>query len=950
MLRIISLKFFRQYHLKMSSITSMKFKILALLFFQLILKLGYSQSISQLQDSVNHYISISPKKTIDFVNQTQKEYKTKKDWSNYIFGYFYIANSYLVAGDNEQAKQYLEDGLEDAKKRKLPEDDRVYSYIWNFLGVLAYYKSDFSNATMYCQKSLDADKKLGRLNEDAASRYINIASILDEFGDYEQAIYHYKEALQYASLSDKYTLGTAYNALGFAYFNLKKYDIALENYKKAMQLFNSKDYNDKRIISLVSMLYLNTGELYAKQENYQEALNFFDKKLKLKKESARDTSSSYENIGFILSQQNKTRLAIDTLNKALEIRKRVLSKKHYILSRNYRILGNIHQSQKNYKKALDSYQSAIIAVVYDFDNKNVNKNPTLDNIVHQVELLKSLSAKAKTLQLINKNKEALEVYQLCSQLLDKMRFSFQHNASKLFFIEEGIPIYEAAIATALTIGDKNTAFELAEKSKAMLLLEAMRGLEARFGLPSDLVKQENDLKIDIAYYERQIWEERQKEKQDEESIKKWESLVFDLKEQSTKLKNQINNDYPEYYKIKYNSQASSVRDVQRKLLNNKTAMISYFIGEKQVFIFTITKKGIEITTLDKTDNLTDWVENMRLCLQRDSRIANLHEVYYQTAFQLYQIFLAPALKDLPKGINRLIIIPDDQLNFIPFETLLTTNPNLSSPRYELKKVPYLIRDYQMTYGYSATLLIEGLEKRKAKNLKSFGGFVPNFQQGNSIQRGCDGDVLGNLPFGRENIFTINEIMDGQLFFDEQATIDEFKTLAEEYKILHLCTHACAEMDFKDTRIYFSDKELLAFELYNMPLNAELAVLSACETGIGELKRGEGVMSLARAFMYSGCPSVVTSLWSVDDKSTSEIMRCFYQHIKDGKTQDEALHQAKLDYLDGKGIEASHPFYWSGFVHIGNAEPLFGNDGMNYWYWIGSSLILLAIGFYFWRKR
>jgi LPXTG-motif cell wall-anchored protein len=111
------------------------------------------------------------------------------------------------------------------------------------------------------------------------------------------------------------------------------------------------------------------------------------------------------------------------------------------------------------------------------------------------------------------------------------------------------------------------------------------------------------------------------------------------------------------------------------------------------------------------------------------------------------------------------------------------------------------------------------------------------------------------------------------------------------------------------------------------------------------------MSLARAFMYSGCPSVVTSLWSVDDKSTSEVMRHFYQQIKDGKTKDEALHEAKLNYLDGKGIEASHPFYWSGFVHIGNTEPLFGNDSsINYWYLVGLGLILLLIGFYFTRKK
>ena len=711
------------------------------------------------------------------------------------------------------------------------------------------------------------------------------------------------------------------------------------------------DPNDYRYNADLHSVYNNISLNEQALGNYSQVYFFSEKRINLPNIDDEEKSYIYKHIGTTLFKEKKYAKALDTLKVALRLREENYPPKHGHISLVHQAIGNVYQAQKNYKEAaLESYQSAIIAVVYDFENKDISRNPTLDNIVHNLELLKSLSAKAKTLQLMKKHKEALVVYQLCSQLLNKMRASFLHNGSKLFFMEEGIPIYEAGIVSALAIGDKNAAFELAEKSKAMLLLEAMRGASARYDLPEELTKKENDLKIDIAFYERKIWEERQKDEQNEENIKKWESLIFDLKEEYTNLKEQLTNDYPEYYKLKHDSKVSSVKDVQRKLLNSKTAMISYFIGEKQVFVFTITKKGVEVATLDKTANLTDWVENMRLCLQRDSRITNLHEVYYQTAFQLYDLFLAPALKNLPKGVNRLIIIPDDQLNFIPFEALLTANPNLPSPRYEIGKVPYLIRDYQVSYGYSATLLQESLKRKKAENLKTFGGFVPSFGGGNSIRRGCDEAVLGNLPFGRENIASINDIMNGQLHFDDEATLDKFTTLAEEYKILHLCTHACAEMDFKDTRIYFSDKELLAFELYNLPLNAELAVLSACETGIGELKRGEGVMSLARAFMYSGCPSVVTSLWSVDDKSTSEIMRYFYQHLKDGKTQDEALHQAKLDYLDGKGIEASHPFYWSGFVHIGNTEPLFGNDKTNYWYWIGGGLILLVIGFYFLRKK
>ena len=925
------------------------YRIVLCLVFCLCLFKGYSQS-SSIQDSIDLYSLNEPKKAIPFLKDLVEIQKNEKKWDKYVLNLYNIGHNYYEAYDNESSYKYNQEAEKVAKKY-LNESDNILSFIYHLYGDLAYERRNWESASSQYLASLNVDLKQKEPSQELiAIKYFKIAKVFNEAGDYEQAVYYARRSLEKVNsigeLDYKDLPLILYNELGYYSYNLKDYKSAKKYLNKANDLLKKIDKNLLMYAPTFKMVYNNIALNAQATENYAETYDFLNKKMNLPHLTDKDIATIYKHRGTTLIKEKKYDEALEQLNLSLAIRKKYY-KKHDYLSLVYQTIGEVYQSQKNYSKALENYQAAIIAVVYDFDDKNINKNPSLENIVHQVELLKSLSAKAKTLQLMKKYKASLEVYQICSQLIDKMRISFQHKGSKLFFMEEGNAIFEEAIATALMVGDKNMAFELAEKSKGMLLLEAMRGIEARLGLPADLVEKENGLKIDIAYYERKIWDERQKEEHNKEDIKKWENFVFNLKEEHTNLKNKYNKDYPEYYKLKYNSEVTSVRDIQRKLLSNKTAMISYFIGKEQFFVFTITKKGVEVTTLEKTDNLTDWVENMRLSLQRDNRITNLHQTYYQTGFQLYQLFLAPALKNISQDINSLIIIPDDQLNFIPFETLLTSDPNLTSPRYELKKLPYLIRDYQITYGYSATLLLEGLKNREKKNLKPFGGFVPSFQEGNSIQRGCDGDLLGNLPFGRENIVTINDIMDGQLYFDDKATIDDFKTLAEEYKILHLCTHACAEMDFKDTRIYFSDKELLAFELYNMPLNAELAVLSACETGIGELKRGEGVMSLARAFMYSGCPSVVTSLWSVDDKSTSEVMRYFYQHIKDGKTKDKALHQAKLDYLEGKGIEGSHPFYWSGFVHIGNTEPLFGDDnnGTNHRYWwLAGSLVLLLLGF------
>ena len=916
----------------------------------------FSQTYSELEDSIDATHLINHNRAIYFLEKIKPLHLQKEKYESFILASHDIADNYFELGNFEKAEEYIEQALSEAKKYNLSNSDKVYSYIWNFYGFLADEKDNWLLSISYFKKALLIDEKLEDLSPIyKAYRYNNLGSAYQELGDYQKAIGYYKESLSIAKSlekKDEVLLVTLNNNLGFNYADLKRFKKAEEYYLKTYQLLQEFDKKDNFFNWDYKVLYNNFANLYIETKEHQKAMFYLQKKLKRPFLTPRDYAGVYRRIGKVLHGEQKYDLAIDTLNVALKIRKETYYPKNHYIGEVHRNIGDVFISKKDYNEALQSYQNAIISVVIDFDDKNVSSLPKIEKVIHPVDLLKSLSAKGKTLHLLNKNREALATYQLCTELIDQMRTSFEHNNSKLFLMEEGMIIYEKAIEIALEIGDKEVAYELVEKSKAMLLLEAVRGIDARFGLSEELLNQERTLKIDISYYERQIWNEEQKgEETNQEQITKWESLIFDLKEEYQRFKEQIEKDYPDYYQLQYNTTVVSVKEAQRKLLNRKTALLTYFIGTNKVYVFSISKKDIEVYTFAKKGDLTNLVSTFRKCLKRDYTLPSLHLTYYEVAHQLYQDYLKIAITDLPKSIQRIIIIPDGQLNFVPFEALLTSKPVFENARYEIGKLPYLIRNYQITYGYSATLLLEGQKQRPVNNLQTFGGFAPTFK-GTSERRGCDDAILGDLPFGQQNIVAINEIMDGALHFDEAATLQNFKDIANQYKILHLCTHACASSDLKDTRIFFTDQELLAFELYNMPLQARLAVLSACETGIGELKRSEGVMSLARAFMYSGCPSVVTSLWSVDDKSTSELMLHFYKNLKDGMRQDEALHQAKLDYLDAKGIDASHPYYWSGFVHIGNNEALFSSSNhFGYLKWlIGGIVFLGLIGFFFIKRK
>jgi CHAT domain-containing protein len=206
--------------------------------------------------------------------------------------------------------------------------------------------------------------------------------------------------------------------------------------------------------------------------------------------------------------------------------------------------------------------------------------------------------------------------------------------------------------------------------------------------------------------------------------------------------------------------------------------------------------------------------------------------------------------------------------------------------------------------------------------------------------------LNPLKFNTLEVENINKIFGGKALQNKEATKQNFLQVAETANVLHLATHAVVnDSAANQSAIFFAnDSSLTISEVYNLPLAANLVTLSACQTGDGQLATGEGVMSLARAFMYQGCPSVVASLWSVNDKSTATIMNDFYENLEKGQTKSIALQNAKVSYLESSNLKSSKPFYWSAFVIIGENEAI-SNGGFPMFWWIFGGLFLLIIGYF-----
>ncbi len=169
---------------------------------------------------------------------------------------------------------------------------------------------------------------------------------------------------------------------------------------------------------------------------------------------------------------------------------------------------------------------------------------------------------------------------------------------------------------------------------------------------------------------------------------------------------------------------------------------------------------------------------------------------------------------------------------------------------------------------------------------------------------------------------------------KQANSAFFLEQAGHYKIIHLATHACMdEENPMQSKVFFADEPIINQELFNLNLSADMAVLSACNTGSGQLVKGDGVMSLSKGFIHAGCPSALVRLWSVDDYSTSEIMINFYKYLKKGQSKDKAIRNAKLEYLASADKVKRHPFYWAAFIHMGDPVALdFGGQNRK-WIWM-----------------
>jgi CHAT domain-containing protein len=535
--------------------------------------------------------------------------------------------------------------------------------------------------------------------------------------------------------------------------------------------------------------------------------------------------------------------------------------------------------------------------------------------------------------------EAAETSSIIVAIIDKVRLNIDEEESRLILGDRYRDYYIYAIRDCdicfRTTGEKrfiDKAFELSEKSKVAALLTATRELKAtQFQIPSKIGEEERKLQNRISFYNARISEESARDKPDSYLISEWKDIVFNSIRKRDSLVAVFEKDYPGYYMIKYNARVIHPAEIYTSAGRN-TNYISYVVSDTVLYILVANRKKHEMITVSiDTDfyselrNFSDLIKfpSMKNARSDYERFQNIGSSIYEKIFRPVEPYLIS---------DRLLISPDNILAYIPFEAI--PMHEVSKGRISYRDLPYMIKKFNISYAYSATFLSESKKSglKLSKDLIAFAPYYSGTLNVDTIMltRQQNFSVLNDLPYARKEAEFASSYIGGRLYAGDDARESLFKSEAGKYDIIHLAMHTVInDNDPMHSKMVFSqapDKEedglLNTWEVYGIPLKARMAILSSCNTGTGMLHSGEGILSLARGFMHSGCESVVMSLWEIDDMSGSDMIEGFYRSLKKGTSKSISLRRARLDYIKEADMLKSHPHYWSSLVIYGNNGALY----------------------------
>lgn len=860
------------------------------------------------------------------------QYKEKSDSLDTAEIYHDFAKK-VVGSQFEKGIEYQEKAIE-IREQYYGEYPKLLKVSLSNLGVFYYNNGDYAKALKNYDKVLELcdkiEKRAGRINFNKGRCFLKT-------GDYKKALdcFDRSESVYVNHPNEKKWLLKIYINVLSTYFDLNevKYKKAFfKVYEKIQELNKSYDIIPDKLIKIK----INLGGFYDTLEEYDSSIKVYNEALDLSLaiEDSIHTSKVLNDLGVVNKKVNNIKEAEHCLNIALKYAANLPIEKGRI----YDNLGDLALLEENYEKGLKYYHKAISLVVNnvkedhttmpDFKSVALSINK-VDALIYIIDKASAWSKFAEAENNETYYKYALQSFELAGKLIDDIYFESREDLSKFFWRKKGADLYLGATRVSYKLNEPEKAFCFIEKSKAFLLLENVTNLNAKAAanLPDEVVKREFDLLRDINEFREKLEEE---EKQNTSKIEYLKNKVFSKKDEYSKFIDSLEIAFPEYHNYKKGVQIYNVGMVQEYLKEDQF-VLQYKIGENQAYVSLISKKESSIFKIKEAELLNKRILEIQKYLRKPFVKKSDEDNYRELAFKLYkQLFPFEEGKIGLLKNKRLIIIQDGVLQNIPFEPLIVENKN--KPINEL----FLLNFCEISYAYSfSSLMSSSMIERKYEN--DCLAMSPTHYED---------DSLPSLIGYEDEVKTLEKELRTEVQTEENATKQKFIEAYGEYKVVHLSTHGGVTLEEKPWLAFYDDK-LELDEMYFTNQYADLIVLSACKTSLGEFKKGEGVMSIARGFVNSGAKSVLASHWNIDQKSNNEIISTFYERLNEGETKIIALNKAKLDYIDKyKNTSEVSPYYWSGITLVGNDAPVFDKKNKRY-LWL---LLLVPVWLIYKRRK
>ena len=801
-------------------------------------------------------------------------------------------------------------------------------------GSVYYRMNNFDSANYFLLQAEALSQRFPGVPE--KERLFNDLGVLyHENGNYRQSINYLTHSLQIISKrhsADQAAIVNIEQNIAADYHKLGLYNQSLPLYRKI--LANGV---------FTSMIINNIATAYSALGNYQQALDYY------RKVNYKEVPIVFNEIAYVnlkLQQLDSTEYYLNRFTEWAQQKKFTVNRIYTGKNDQYR--AELLVARQQYDAALNALQKAIIAFSGHFNNTNVYTNPSnFTGTFTSYNLFKSLFIKATALEQLYqlRKKEtylqaALQTYNSAISLLRYIEKSYETDDAKLFLKNNSQQAYQHAFAVCMQLhalhpeaGYLEQAFITGERNKASVMYAGVRekAFQKIQGIDPALIQQETNIKHNLARLS--IKSDQTQDSTSLEVIAK-EKAAFEI--QLSQLQNKIEQN-SSYYKLKYSESYPGIQEI-REHINRHQAVISFYTTPDKLYAFVITRSAFGFTAIDSFPALQQTIVNWLTALK--STGSGKRFKGEQWAAALYPQLVKP-VQALAGDKEEWIIIPDGILYYLPFESL---------PAGDATKT--LLETTEISYQFASRFLVATPVQKNAPASYSVLAFAPFVQKG--------------MPFPHHEFKYMNQLsasgseiagLPGKYFTNTLATKQQFLKEINHYPVVHLATHAIADTAnpsasfiafYPQTQIP-ADDGLYLEELYSLNMDAtQLIIISACETGNGQLVNSEGVLSLTRGFAYAGCASMVNSLWKADDEATSAILQQFHVYLQKGYTKSKALRLAKLDYLHGNALHKT-PDYWAHLILIGNTEPVVKKFS-SYAIWIPAISVMLTTLFILWRVR